>query len=355
MRLTYADTQPEFLRVCLAVMQGTWDNVAKVAKAADENGLHGFGVSDTPLLERDVYLACAAAALATQHLDIVTGVTNPVTRHPSVTAAAFLQLNELAPGRVICGIATGDSAVWGVGLKPAKLETLREYILALKALLRGEPAMWRGSSFAPQWRHFEPFNLPVYVACAGPGAIRMAAQVADGLILSVGVSPDDLKWARTQVHEACREADRDPNEVDVWHYTEIIFAQSASIAAEESLGSFPRWLTHGGTAGKRIPPAILPALRELNTDRQNIQTAYAAEDAGKVVVHRAKQLGVYDWLVSRSPCLWGTPTEIAHRLQELDERGARQWMLYPGNRYGDDARVAAMLGETLKVAQKMTQ
>ena len=332
-------------------MQGTWENLSAVANLADASGLHGLGVADTPLLERDVHLACAAAALNTERLDIVTGVTNPVTRHPSVTAAAFVQLNELAPGRVICGIATGDSAVWGVGLKPAKIEQLREYIVAIKALSRGESATWCGSTFAPRWRSFEAFDLPVYVACAGPKTIRMAAQTADGLILSVGVSSADLEWARTEIDAACREVSREPGDVDVWHYTEVSFGASADAAANQSLGSFSRWLTHGGTAGKRIPTEHLAALAALNADRQSIATSYAAEDAGQAMVRRAKELGVFDWLVSRSACLWGTPQEVADRLKVLRARGADKWMLYPGSRYSDDASVAAKLGEALKFTQ----
>lgn len=355
MRQTRNAAEPNSLSVCLTVMQGNWHNVADVAKAADVNGLHSFGVADTPMLERDVYLACAAAALNTESVSIVTGVTNPVTRHPSVTAAAFLQLHELAPGRVICGISTGDSAVWGVGLKPAKIEELREYILAVKALLRGDPASWHGNTFAAQWRHFEPFDLPVYVACAGPKSMRMAAQVADGLILSVGVSDDDLRWARTQIVDACREVGRDPNEVDVWHYTEIIFANSASIAAQEGLGSFSHWLTLGGTVGKRIPPEYLPALAQLNTDSKDVEATYATEDRGRTMVKRAKKLGVYDWLTSRSPCLWGTPRDIGQRLDFLRGRGVTKWMLYPGSRYRDDTQVATMLGETLKTTDSKSQ
>ncbi len=319
-----------------------------VARAVDEAGLHAVGVPDTPLVERDVYLSCAAAALDTSRCGIVTGVTNPVTRHPSIAAAAFLQLEELAPGRVVCGIATGDSAVWGVGLKPARVSELREYILAVKALLRGESASWRGHRFSQSWRGFAPFDLPVYVACAGPKAIHMASQVADGLILSVGVSPDDLRWADERIAAACAEIGRDPAEVDVWHYAEITFAESAATAAGNSLGWLPHFLTFGGTAGKRVPEDLLPALTALNADSQDIEAAYGTEGRGRTLVERAKALGVYDWIVSRSPCLWGTPGEVRARLETLRGRGAEKWMLFPDGMQVEDTQVARLLGETLR-------
>ena len=341
-------TDPGLPPICLNVSQGTWNQICAVSRAVDEVGLHSIGVPDTPMVERDVYLSCAAAALNTSRCKIVTAVTNPVTRHPSLAAAALLQLEELAPGRVICGIATGNSAVWGVGLKPARISELREYILAVKALLKGEPASWRGRRFSQSWREFTPFDVPVYVACAGPKSIRMASQVADGLILSVGVSPDDLRWADEQIAAACAEVGRDPAELDVWHYAEITFAESAAAAAENSLGWLAYFLIFGGTAGKRVPAALLPALTALNADSQDIEAAYRSEGRGRALVERAKALGVYDWLVSRSPCLGGTPEEVRARLEMLRDRGAGKWMLFPDGMNLEDTRVARLLGETLR-------
>ena len=65
------------------------------------------------MLSSEMLLACAACALNTSKAKIFTGVTNPVTRHPSVMASSYLCLEELAPGRNMLGIATGDSALWG--------------------------------------------------------------------------------------------------------------------------------------------------------------------------------------------------------------------------------------------------
>ena len=48
-------------------------------------------------------------------------------------------------------------------------------------------------------------------------------------------------------------------------------------------------------------------------------------------MRRAKELGIYDWLVSRAPRLWGPPEAIAQRLVELDAAGISNWMFYvPG-------------------------
>lgn len=342
-------THLQAIQICMTVNQGTWNDMIATARAADESALHSIGIADSPMLVRDMHLACAACALNTSMTKIITGVTNPVTRHPSVMASAFLQLEELAPGRIICGIATGDSALWGVGLRPAKLAELREYIVALKALLRGERADWQGSSFSATWNDFEPFDLPVYVACAGPKSIHMAAQVADGLILSVGVAPEDLDWTRQRIEKSCAEFGRDPSELDVWQYTEITFAESTAAAAENSLGWFSHWLTLGSTGGKRIPEEYKPLLAKLNIDTEDLQAAYGTEGRGRIMVERAKELGLYDWIASRSPRLWGTPKEVRARFEELRAQGVSKWMLFPDGMALDDVAVARGLGEVLEL------
>ncbi len=336
------------IQIALSLLHDGWSSTVASAQTAEQSGLHSIALIDSPIVERDVHLASAACALNTTNLKVVTGATNPVTRHPSVTAAAYVQLEELAPGRIICGIATGDSAVWGVGLKAAKVAELREYILAVKAMLRGEIASWRGAEFRGRWRGWEPFDLPVYVACAGPRTVRMAAQVTDGLILSVGVAPEDLEWVQVQIEEACREVGRDPAALDVWHVTEVTFAENAEAASARTLGIFAHWLTLGGTKGKRVPEEYKPLLAELNADTKSIERSYRDPDRGRVLVERAKQLGVYDWLMSRSARLWGTPEEMRQRLGELRALGASNWMLAPDGMNLDNIEITRRVGELLK-------
>ena len=83
-------------------------------------------------------------------------------------------------------------------------------------------------------------------------------------------------------------------------------------------------------------------------DSQDIDSAYATENRGRIMVQRAKALGIYDWLISRSPCLWGTPAEVRRRLEVLRDRGARKWMLFPYGTDLDDVEVARNLGEVLR-------
>ena len=100
------------IEICQVVMQGTWSETGALAQCAETQGHAAFGICDSPMMCRDMHLGCAASVLATEQLRIITAVTNPVTRHPSIMASGFAQLHEMAPGRRWCGgcstIATID-------------------------------------------------------------------------------------------------------------------------------------------------------------------------------------------------------------------------------------------------------
>lgn len=318
--------------ICVSVFPFNWSEVTEIAGALERTGISDIGIIDSPLVCRDLYVGCVASLLQTAKLRVQTAVTNPVTRHPSVTAGSALSLCELAPGRVVIGIATGDSAVWGVGLKPAKLAELREYIVALKALLRGEEANYRGSSFRGHWKDFDPaLAPPIYVACSGPKTVKVSAQVADGLIIAeMGYTPEDITHIQALIKEGCAEVGRDPSELDVWWAASTDFSgDSVQGMATAVAGSF--WITWGSTKGKRIPEGYVPKLRELHADSHNLATWESGRAA--VLVERAAKLGVLDWLVARSARLYGSPADVKARMADLRELGVENWYLWPG---GDD-------------------
>ena len=82
--------------------------------------------------------------------------------------------------------------------------------------------------------------------------------------------------------------------------------------------------------GEANPPDYRQALTELASDFGDVQNEYKIKGKDRAVVARAKELGIYDWLVSVAPGLWGTSEDIARRLLEFDDRGMSQWLFYVG-------------------------
>src|SRR5690349_13669417 len=62
---------------------------------AERLGYASVWLGDSQLIWRDLYVMLGAAAATTAHVALATGVTNPVTRHPAVTASAIMTLQEL--------------------------------------------------------------------------------------------------------------------------------------------------------------------------------------------------------------------------------------------------------------------
>ena len=105
------------------------------AKLADEMGYSTLWVLDSHLLFHEVYTLLGALAVSTTRVRLGTAVTNPLTRHPTVTAAAFSTLAELSGGRASLGISVGDSALKSMNLQTAKMSVLAETVALCRKLL----------------------------------------------------------------------------------------------------------------------------------------------------------------------------------------------------------------------------
>ncbi len=299
-------------------------------------GIDYVGVADSPMLLNDAIVTATAAVSHLQRARAMFAVTNPVSRDPSVLAGALHTLQCLAPGRIECGIGSGDSAMWTVGLKPATVARVEEYVTAVKALLRGEEASYDGRRFRAQWKQpTPPPEVPIHVACAGPKLLRAACRFADGVILAMGFSDDDLELVRRTIEAGCAEAGRDPATLEVWWQTTITFAPTVEEAMERSIGINTSWMKVGGLAGKQIPAELVEPLLKFNVDMEDVASTYVATDRGAVLVQRAKALGLYDWLVARAPGFFGPPENIAARLEQFAQRGMTNWMFYVAPIHGD--------------------
>ena len=158
--------------------------MARHAALAERIGFDSVWLIDSQLLCRDVTVSLTAILAATTTLRAATGVTQPVTRHASVTAGMMATLAEMSGGRAIMGIGTGFSSLRTIGLKAARISEVETFSNEVRALLRrDDPRMsWQDA----------PAQVPIVVAATGPRMTRAAARFGDGVILHQGLSPDLL-------------------------------------------------------------------------------------------------------------------------------------------------------------------
>lgn len=183
--------------------------LVELARAAEDEGASHVLVADEGT-DRDLHVTMAAILLGTRRVVVASGITNPWSRHPVTTAAAFATLDELAPGRVILGIGTGGSRVFD----PLGLEVSRPYTALVEAtgvidrLLAGERVDHEGTFRAVgaelPWARA---RLPIAVAGRGPRVESWATRTADWVLLNakpVADLPDVAASVRARAAEAGR-------------------------------------------------------------------------------------------------------------------------------------------------------
>ena len=139
----------------------------------------------------------AAVALNTTRVKIGTGVTNPLTRHPSVVASAYATLEEYSPGRMIVGIGLGDSSVETMGMKPAKLSYFENTMQHLRDLFAGKEVQLDTGKI----HLLNPCKskVPIYIAASGPKMLELYGRIADGIIVLVGVADEYIAHAKDRI------------------------------------------------------------------------------------------------------------------------------------------------------------
>jgi len=178
--------------------------------STEYSGWDSAFLPDSQLRRRDTYVLLAAAAQATSDITIGPLLTNPITRHPSVTASSISTIDELARGRTILGLGVGDTAVRLAGLRPARVSRLEASTRLIRSLLAGEKVDVNARRPA-----FLPFAqpVPIWIAAGGPRTLRMAGGVADGVFIRVGTDPKNITLAVKEIRAGAEEAGRDPKEI----------------------------------------------------------------------------------------------------------------------------------------------
>src|SRR6266436_4509386 len=82
--------------------------------ALEAEGVRRIWVIDSQLAMKDAYVGLAVAAMSTKRMGLGTGVTNAVTRHPTVTANAIAAIGEISLAALFWGSvqATRLSTGW---------------------------------------------------------------------------------------------------------------------------------------------------------------------------------------------------------------------------------------------------
>jgi 5,10-methylenetetrahydromethanopterin reductase len=182
---------------------------------------------------REAITTCAAFALSAPGPMLVPTAVSPYLFHPTPTAMALATLDELAPGRVAVALGVGNPMfLQESGQKLEKpLRAMREFIEALRRLWSTEPTHMDGDfvRLAGARLAFKPNPIPIYVAAMGPDMLQLTGRIADGIVLSAGLSTDSVRRSFDLTAQGAAKEGRDPKSLRRAGY---IFFGSANNARE---------------------------------------------------------------------------------------------------------------------------
>ena len=142
---------------------------------------------------RDALIWATAAAGVTERVALVPTAISPYLWPPLPVAMAIATLDELAPGRVILVVSVGNILNLGEsGIAPVKpIRIMREYVAALRALWAGQPVAQEGELHrlrGAKMAFEQGRQYPIYIASTGLQMLKLAGEIADGVLLSAGLT-----------------------------------------------------------------------------------------------------------------------------------------------------------------------
>lgn len=283
----------------------------RLAQAAEAAGFDQFWVSND-LFWRSAAVILAAVGAATHRLEIGSCIFNPYTINPAELAMLAATMDELTGNRFNLGLAAGAADFLGwVGLaQPRPVAAMRETIQAVRGLLAGERVALSGSFL--QWgneaylRFKAPRVTPIYLGAMGPQMLRLAGEVADG-VLPLLFPPEHYFGVKPYLDEGCRRRMSMLKELDLAACLWVSLAADRE-AARRALAEKVAYY------GPSLGPLILGRLGLTREDFRPL------EQAAMVEHNLAKACALVDERMLKIG-LVGEPQELLERLEPLVQAG----------------------------------
>jgi alkanesulfonate monooxygenase SsuD/methylene tetrahydromethanopterin reductase-like flavin-dependent oxidoreductase (luciferase family) len=181
--------------VKISVLIPTTGDIATVREHAAMADRLGYdSVNCSHIAARDSFTTLAGLAHLAPSVTLATAVAPIYHRSPASMAQTAATIDDLSGGRFRLGLGTGHRATMGgwhgqdIGNPVAEM---REYVALVRALLAGDKLLSGGEPPAGQrWNSSFAFNgfkaradIPVYLAGLSPAMLRLAGEIADGVVL----------------------------------------------------------------------------------------------------------------------------------------------------------------------------
>ena len=281
-----------------------------LGRLAEQLEYAGVWIADSHSVFRDAYQILANLAVATSSVQLATGVTQTVTRHPAVLANAWATLQESCRGRAVLGVGVGESAVRNLGLKPERLAVFEEKVRTIRALLKGETVEYEGTEIRMPWSEFD---VPIVMACSGPKSLQLGGRVADGVLFQVGSDPAFVRYALDNIRAGAESAGRRLDDLTLLMRVACSVGDDRD-AAREAVKGYAA--IGAGTTYATVPREYFDD--DLYADLERFKAGYDYQEHGS---NEAKHKALLTERIIDAIAIAGTPDEAAPRFAELAALG----------------------------------
>jgi 5,10-methylenetetrahydromethanopterin reductase len=322
---------------------------AAAGRMAEQLGFDSVVYADTQCLMPEVWSQLMLVASATERIEIGTGVTNPVSRDPAVTASAALGVQVASGGRLVLGIGRGDSSMAKIGRRPARLADFDLYLARLRAYLDGEAVDRDGSPSRIEWLdECEVARVPIEVAATGPKVIDIAARRADRICFAVGADPERLKACIARARSAAEASGRDPDALRFGAFINCVIHEDREVAREAIRGGLAVFAHFSGFQGldiESLPEHVREAALQLRSGYDMANHAVASGAHAQALdpdfVHRFGIAGPLE--------------EAVTRFEAIRETGIDFVRVAPGSRDMPSEVAAASIQALSRLAEKVAR
>jgi probable F420-dependent oxidoreductase len=266
------------------------------AQAADLLGYHACWLGEGANFDS---FSLSGAIASRTSLQIATAIVPIYNRTPMILAMSAATVAQLTGSRFILGLGSSTQNMmngWNGVPAERPLLRMRETIGVIRRLLAGEKVTFRGETLHVEGARLETTPAappPIYMAALNKKMLRLAGEIADGVILNL-FGPQHLPMLLAEVASGADSAGRDLSEIEVVVRLQVavgVSREEAHTRARAAFGpyvaasgynAFYRWLGYEAEA-----EAVAEAMTK--GQRAEVQRAISSDLADALVVYGSEE------------------------------------------------------------------
>jgi 5,10-methylenetetrahydromethanopterin reductase len=300
-------------------------DLIRMVQLCEQAGMEAFWYADERFF-METYSSLTLCGAHTNQIGLGPGVTDPYSRHPALTAMAIGTLDHFSDGRAVLGLGAGNSGFRELSIQrlhPAK--AIRETVQVVNALLSGERVTLDGEviklkngklGFEPRGR------VPIVIASNGQLIIRVAAEVADGVMSSSVLVEPRVSEVLELIDQGLNTSGRPRSAFTAWSRLNLAAHQDTALAYRALKPHIYNLICGKYPDTGMFDRLGLPLPADL---RHTVETVGNTRDPEKL-----------GWIIEQVPdefitktCLVGSPAQIIGQLRDLSAAGFDGAVIYP--------------------------